>query len=115
VSVGSAISDAFLVFQIVLLVIVILAANAAVPYLTWVLGFRLFGDDPGRHEASWRKRFFKRSIRGLLLMSHFARSFLPEQENPFRKFDRKANVYAAAVVTAFAALFVLALIVNRLR
>jgi len=48
-------------------------------------------------------------------MSHFARGFLPEKENPFRKFDRHSSIFTAAVVTAFAALFLFVFIVNRLR
>jgi hypothetical protein len=115
VSVDSAISVAFVVLQVVALVIAVLAISAAVPYLSWVLGFRFFGDDPGRHESDWRKRFLKRSVRGLLPMSHFARGFLPEKENPFRKFDRHSNIFTAAVVTAFAALFLFIFIANRLR
>ncbi len=111
----SAISVAFVVIQIVALVFAVLGINAAIPYLSWVLGFRFFGDDPGRHESDWRMRFLKRSVRGLLLMSHFARGFLPEKENPFRKFDRHSSIFTAAVVTAFAALFLFVFIVNRIR
>jgi hypothetical protein len=115
VSVDSVISVVFVVLRIVALVLAVLAINASVPYLSWVLGFRFFGDDPGRHESDWRRRFLKRSVRGLLLMSHFARGFLPEKENPFRKFDRHSNIFTAAVVTAFAALFLFAFIVSRFR
>ena len=114
VSADSAISVAVVVLRIIALVLAVLAINASIPYLSWVLGFHFFGDDPGRNESDWRRRFFKRSFRGLLLMSHFGRGFLPREENPFRKFDRHSNISTAAVVSAVAILFLFAFVVNRL-
>ena len=103
------------VLQVVALVLAVLAINASIPYISWLLGFRFFGDDPGRNEPDWRTRFLKRAFRGLLLMSHFGRGFLPVNENPFRKFDRQSNMFGAAVFTIFAAVLLLGLIVNSLR
>jgi hypothetical protein len=115
VSADTAIPMLFVALRVVALVIAVLAINASIPYLSWVLGFRFFGEDPGRNESDWRRRFLKRSIRGLMLMSHFARNALPQEENPFRKFDRHSNIFTAAVVSAVAALFLFVFIFNRLR
>jgi uncharacterized membrane protein len=113
VNADSAISVALVVLGIIALVLAVIAINVSIPYLSWVLGFRFFGDDPGRHESDWGKRFLKRSLRGIILMSHFGRGFLPEEENPFRKFDRHSNIFTAAVVSAVAALLLFVFIFNR--
>jgi hypothetical protein len=109
----TAIPVLLLLLRIVALVLAVLAINASIPYVSWVLGFRFFGDDPGRDESDWRKRFLKRSLRGLLLMSYFGRGFLPAKENPFRKFDRHSNVFGAALLTVFVALLLFGLLLNR--
>ena len=114
VSAGSAIPDPLVVVGVVALVLAVVAINASIPYVSWVLGFRFFGDDPGRHESDWRKRFLKRSLRGIILMSHFGRGFLPAEENPFRKFDRHSNIFTAALVSGVALLFLFGFILNRL-
>ncbi len=115
VSSDTAISVLFVVVRVVALVLAVLVINVSVPYLSWVLGFRFFGDDPGRHESDWRRRFVRRSLRGLVLSSHFARGFLPKEQNPFRKLDRHSNIFFAAVVSAVAMLFLFVFIFNRLR
>jgi len=102
------------VVGVVALVLAVVAINASIPYVSWVLGFRFFGDDPGRHESDWRKRFLKRSLRGIILMSHFGRGFLPAEENPFRKFDRHSNIFTVALVSGVALLFLFGFILNRL-
>jgi hypothetical protein len=106
---------AIVVLRVIVLVLVVLAINASIPYLSWLLGSRFFGDDPGRDEPDWRRRFLKRALRGLLLMSRFGRGFLPTQDNPFRKFDRHSTIFSAAVFTVFVALLLFGLVVNRLR
>jgi hypothetical protein len=50
-----------------------------------------------------------------VLSSHFARGFLPQEENPFRKFDRHSNIFIAAVVSAVALLFLFILVFSRPR
>jgi hypothetical protein len=100
---------------VLFVVLAVVAINVGVPYLSWVLGFRFFGDDPGRQESDWRRRFLKRSLRGLVLSSHFARGFLPQEENPFRKFDRHSNIFIAAVVSAVALLFLFIFVFSRPR
>jgi len=100
---------------VLLVIVAVVAINVSIPYFSWLLGFRFFGDDPGRNETDRRRRFLKRSLRGLLLMSRFGRRFLPAEENPFRKFDRHSNVFEAAVLTVIVAFLLLGLIVNHLR
>jgi hypothetical protein len=100
---------------VLFVVLTVVAINVGVPYLSWVLGSRFFGDDPGRQETDWRRRFLKRSLRGLVLSSHFARGFLPQEENPFRKFDRHSNIFSAAIVSAVALLFLFIFVFSRLR
>lgn len=114
-SADSAISVAVIVLPIVGLVLAVLAINVSIPYVSWLLGFRFFGDDPGRNEPDWRRRFLKRSLRGLVLSSHFARGFMPQEENPFRGLDRHSNIFTAAVVSAVAALLLFVFIFNRFR
>src|SRR5437773_461249 len=46
VSAGSAIPDPLVVVGVVALVLAVVAINASIPYVSWVLGFRSFGDDP---------------------------------------------------------------------
>jgi hypothetical protein len=101
--------------SVLFVVLAVVAINVGVPYLSWVFGFRFFGDDPGRQESDWRRRFLKRSLRGLVLSSHFARGFLPQEENPLRKFDRHSNIVIAAVVSAVALLFLFIFVFSRLR
>ncbi len=101
--------------SVLFVVLAVVAINVSVPYLSWTLGFRFFGDDPGRQESDWRRRFLKRSLRGLVLSSHFARGFLPQEQNPFRKFDRHGNIFTAAVVSAVALLFLFVFLFSRLR
>jgi hypothetical protein len=100
---------------VVFVVLAVLAINVGVPYLSWVFGFRFFGDDPGRQESDWRRRFLKRFLRGLVLSSHFARGFLPQEDNPFRTFDRHSRIVTAAVVSAVALLFLFVFAFSRPR
>jgi len=106
---------AVVVLRVIALVLAVLAINASIPYLSWLLGSRFFGDDPGKDEPDWRRRFLKRALRGLLLMSRFGRFFLPTHDNPFSKFDRHSTIFSAAVFTVFVAFLLLGLVVNLLR
>ena len=100
--------------SVLFLILAVLAINVSIPYLSWLLGLRFFGDDPGRNEQDWRRRFLKRALRGLLLSSHFLRGSLSKEENPFRKLDGHSNIFTAAVVSAVAGLLLLISIFNRL-